>query len=204
MSSRLRSSSSCSVSSLVVELVGVGLVDVVGAASSVCDSSSSVAWSGLHRASASRSRGGGVASSRDRGRRTAREVSIDQVLKRLVRPAIYGDRVPLSDIRASMCTASRSAWRTRAPAHYEPFEVGRVVGRRMGHHVVPDARRRSRPMWRGSEVVALIDLGGAGHGRVHRRRAWCGTAISPARACTSSTGSTSSRNPRRAAMPSIC
>jgi alpha-mannosidase len=84
---------------------------------------------------------------------------IDRVVKTVVRPAIYGERVPLRVLAhhvhgepISVADAQRRA--------YAPFELGQSWGGawdttwfRMRAEIPPD--------WKGSEVAALIDLGGA-------------------------------------------
>ena len=84
---------------------------------------------------------------------------IDRVVKTVVRPAIYGDRVPLRVLAhhvhgepISVADAGRRA--------YEPFELGQSWGGawdttwfKMRAEIPAD--------WKGSEVAALIDLGGA-------------------------------------------
>ena len=59
------------------------------------------------------------------------------------------------------CTASRSPCRARAAREYEPFERRAAVGRRLGHHVVPDARRDPGRIGRDRRSSRCIDLGGA-------------------------------------------
>lgn len=93
----------------------------------------------------------------DRGRARNR---IDLVLKQLVRPAIFGDRVPFGvsahHVRGEPISVSEARDR-----EYEPFEIGQSWG---GAWDTTWFRMRA-PIpreWQGSEVSALVDLGGAG------------------------------------------
>ena len=84
----------------------------------------------------------------------------NRVLKRLVRPAIYGDRIPLEvfahHVHGEPIPASDARSR-----EYVPFSVGQAWG---GAWDTTWFRMRARipEPWRGSEVAALLDLGGAG------------------------------------------
>jgi len=84
----------------------------------------------------------------------------NRVLKRLVRPAIYGDRIPLEvfahHVHGEPIPASEARSR-----EYLPFSVGQAWG---GAWDTTWFRMRARipEPWRGSEVAALLDLGGAG------------------------------------------
>jgi alpha-mannosidase len=95
-----------------------------------------------------------VPDERDTGRK-----EIDRVLKRLVKPAIYGDRAPL-EVDAHHVHGEPITVAEARDREYIPFAVGERWGGmwdttwfRMRAEIPPD--------WEGSEVAALIDLGGA-------------------------------------------
>ena len=81
------------------------------------------------------------------------------MLKRLVRPAIYGDRIPFEvfadHVHGEPIPASDARSR-----EYVPFSVGQAWG---GAWDTTWFRMRAEipTEWKGSEVAALIDLGGA-------------------------------------------
>ena len=85
---------------------------------------------------------------------------IDRVLKRLVRPAIHGDRAPLA-VSAHHVHGEPISVTDARGGDYVPFEVGESWG---GAWDTTWFRMRATiPLeWQGSEVVALIDLGGGG------------------------------------------
>ena len=91
---------------------------------------------------------------RDAGRR-----EIDRVCKRLVKPAIYADRVPL-DVQAHHVRGEPIGVGEARNREYVPFAVGEQWG---GTWDTTWFRMRAEipPEWEGSEVAALIDLGGA-------------------------------------------
>jgi len=117
---------------------------------------------------------------------------IDRVLKRLVRPAIYGERIPLVSVAHHVHGEPISPSEARS-RDYVPFAVGDPWGGawdttwfRMGASI-PSA-------WHGSEVVALIDLGGTGMvGFTAEGLVWDGDQ--PLQGCTSDTANTSWRGP---------
>jgi alpha-mannosidase len=85
---------------------------------------------------------------------------IEHVLKRLVRPAIYGDRAPLA-VSAFHVNGEPVSVADARGGDYVPFDVGESWGGawdttwfRM-HATIPSE-------WEGSEVVGLFDLGGGG------------------------------------------
>ena len=85
---------------------------------------------------------------------------IERVLKRLVRPAIYAERIPL-EVSAHHLHGEPIAAAEARLGPFVAFETGEAWGGtwdttwfRMGASIPPD--------WQGSEVVALVDLGGAG------------------------------------------
>ncbi|MGO9876679.1 MAG: alpha-mannosidase [Acidimicrobiia bacterium] len=85
---------------------------------------------------------------------------IDRVLKRLVRPAIYGERIPLVSVAHHVHGEPISPSEARG-RDYVPFAVGDAWGG--AWDTTWFRMRASIPVaWRGSEVVALVDLGGAG------------------------------------------
>jgi len=92
-------------------------------------------------------------------RRTVRN-RINGVLKGVVRPAIYGERIPLAafahHVRGEPISVSDARRRD-----FVPFAVGQEWG---GAWDTTWFRMDATipPAWRGSEVVALVDLGGAG------------------------------------------
>ncbi|HTK16635.1 MAG TPA: alpha-mannosidase [Acidimicrobiia bacterium] len=85
---------------------------------------------------------------------------IDHVLKRLVRPAIYGERAPLA-VSAFHVRGEPIGVADARRGVYVPFAVGEQWGG--AWDTTWFRMRASIPAgWRGSEVVALIDLGGGG------------------------------------------
>ena len=85
---------------------------------------------------------------------------IDQVLKRLVRPAIYGEHAPLAVSAYHVHGEPISVSVARA-RDYVPFETGQSWG---GAWDTTWFRMRATipPEWQGSEIAALVDLGGGG------------------------------------------
>jgi alpha-mannosidase len=85
---------------------------------------------------------------------------IDHVLKRLVRPAIHGDRAPLA-VSAFHVHGEPISVADARRGDYVPFEVGQQWG---GAWDTTWFRMRATipAGWQGSEVVALVDLGGGG------------------------------------------
>jgi len=85
---------------------------------------------------------------------------INAMVKAVVRPAIYGERIPLAafahHVRGEPITVSDARRRD-----YVPFAVGQEWG---GAWDTTWFRLQASipPEWAGSEVVALVDLGGAG------------------------------------------
>jgi alpha-mannosidase len=85
---------------------------------------------------------------------------ISTVLKRVVQPAIYGERIPLAVLAHHVHGEPISASDARS-RDYVPIAVGQEWG---GAWDTTWFRMRASipAAWRGSEVVALVDLGGAG------------------------------------------
>ncbi|HMC51532.1 MAG TPA: glycoside hydrolase family 38 C-terminal domain-containing protein, partial [Acidimicrobiales bacterium] len=96
----------------------------------------------------------------DRGISGIARSRIDQVLKKLVRPAIHGERAPL-EVAAHHVHGEPIAPEKAYTRGYEPFAVGRPWG---GAWDTTWFRMRGEipRHWAGSEVVALLDLGGVG------------------------------------------
>jgi alpha-mannosidase len=92
--------------------------------------------------------------------RSSERSRIKRVLKHLVQPAIHGDRVPL-EIQAFHVRGEPIAVSDARRREYVPFDVGEAWG---GAWDTTWFRMRAQipPEWKGSEVAALIDLGGAG------------------------------------------
>ena len=96
----------------------------------------------------------------DRGIAGIARSRIDQALRKVVRPAIHGERAPL-DVAAHHVGGEPIAPEAAYARDYEPFAVGQPWG---GAWDTTWFRMRGRipEGWVGAEVVALLDLGGAG------------------------------------------
>ena len=96
----------------------------------------------------------------DRGITGIARARIDQALRKLVRPAVHGERAPL-EVAAHHVRGEPIAAEEAYRRDYEPFAVGRPWG---GAWDTTWFRMRGRipQAWAGAEVVALLDLGGLG------------------------------------------
>ena len=100
---------------------------------------------------------------------------IDRVLKGVVRPAIFGECVPLT-VRAHHVHGEPISVGEARAREYEPFEVGAPWG---GAWDTTWFRMEAEipPAWAGAEVVARIELGGiAGVGFTAEALIWAGDA----------------------------
>jgi len=87
-------------------------------------------------------------------------IRIERVIRQLVRPAIYGERVPLTVLGHQVRGEPISVSDARE-CEYAPFAIGEAWG---GAWDTTWFRMQATipAEWSGREVVALIDLGGAG------------------------------------------
>src|SRR5437016_9045169 len=96
----------------------------------------------------------------DRGVTGIARARIDQAMRKLVRPAVHGERAPL-EVAAHHVRGEPIAPEEAYRRDYEPFAVGQPWG---GAWDTTWFRIRGRipEAWAGAEVVALLDLGGLG------------------------------------------